>query len=136
MRVVIDTNVLISTMIFQGRLAWLQQAWSDRKITPLVCSATIAELVQTIKRPKFRLPPNLQTEILTDFLGFVMPVAFSESIPMVRICRDPKDDIFLSLALIGKAEALVTGDADLLVLAAQFDVPILTPDSFRIDFLP
>lgn len=46
-------------------------------------------------------------------------------------CRDPFDRPFLALAVAGEADALVTGDGDLLALAPEFGVPILTPDGFR-----
>ena len=45
-------------------------------------------------------------------------------------CRDPKDDKFLELAVNGRADVIVSGDADLLVLEAFRDIPILTPAAF------
>ena len=50
---------------------------------------------------------------------------------MVSTCRDPFDRPFLELALAGRADALVTGDADILALAEAFSVPILSPAAFQ-----
>ena len=47
--------------------------------------------------------------------------------PVVPDCRDPSDKPFLELALAGQADALVTGDGDLLALAPVFPIPIITP---------
>jgi predicted nucleic acid-binding protein len=51
--------------------------------------------------------------------------------PVVPDCRDPKDRPFLELASFARADALVTGDADLLALAQVFPVPIITPHELR-----
>jgi putative PIN family toxin of toxin-antitoxin system len=53
-----------------------------------------------------------------------------EPIERTAVCRDPKDDIFLSVALAGRADALVTGDSDLLSLGPFRGIPILTPAEF------
>ena len=54
----------------------------------------------------------------------------------IRACRDPKDDKFLEAAVHGNADALITGDADLLALHAFHEIPILTPDRFLAGFAP
>lgn len=51
--------------------------------------------------------------------------------PDVPECRDPRDRMFLELAVVGQADALVTGDGDLLTLAPVFAVPIITPTTLR-----
>ena len=51
--------------------------------------------------------------------------------PEVPDCRDPKDRPFLELAVYAQADALVTGDGDLLALAPVFPVPIITPAALR-----
>jgi len=50
--------------------------------------------------------------------------------PAVPACRDPFDTLFLHLAVAGKAHALVTGDRDLLALAAKVSMAVVTPDAF------
>lgn len=46
------------------------------------------------------------------------------------LCRDPKDDMYLELALSGKADCIITGDPDLLVLNSFENIPIITPKEF------
>ena len=52
--------------------------------------------------------------------------------PVVPECRDPNDRPFLELALLSNADALVTGDRDLLVLGPVFSIPIITPNTLRL----
>src|SRR5260363_166718 len=110
-RAVIDTNLVLSALVFaQGRLTPLRQAWQYGRCRPLVSKATVAELMRVFAYPKFKL---------TSDEPFEMP-----------LCRDPFDLPFLQLATAGKADYLVTGDADLLCLSDQFVPPIITADDF------
>jgi predicted nucleic acid-binding protein len=61
---------------------------------------------------------------------FIRTVLEIEVVDSIQACRDPKDDKFLELAVNGHANALVTGDADLLVLNPFREIPILTPSQF------
>jgi uncharacterized protein len=133
MRVVLDTNVLISALLFRhGRLAFLHEAWRTGKIIPLLCRLTIEELFDTLSKPKFKLPAGIAAEKTAEIVRYAAMVDIVPPLPIVPACRDPKDEIFMVLARVANADALVTGDADLLVLADQFDVPILTPEAFRV----
>lgn len=53
-----------------------------------------------------------------------------EPLPLTPVCRDPKDHIFLEAAVGGKAEHLVSGDKDLLVLKGIRGIPIVSPGIF------
>ena len=68
--------------------------------------------------------------MLADYLQWCETVVVSGSLTIPQ-CRDPFDRPFLELALAARADALVTGDKDLLALAAASPVPILTPSVFR-----
>ena len=68
--------------------------------------------------PKFKLDAQAQEELLGDYLPWVEVVAVPEPPPAVPACRDVDDLPFLHLATAGRADVLVTGDADLLALAA------------------
>jgi len=67
---------------------------------------------------------------LADYLPWCETVDVSE-LPDTPACRDPADRPFLELALAARADALITGDDDLLVLAPAFPVPILSPNAAR-----
>lgn len=130
-RVVIDTNLVLSALVFaQGRLTPLRQAWQAQRIRPLISRTTAAELIRVLAYPKFKLTPDEQQELLADYLPYCETVAIPEPPPKIPLCRDPFDQPFLHLALAGKADALVTGDQDLLILAGDFAVPIVTTERF------
>lgn len=122
MRVVLDTNVLLSALVFGGGVAArLRQAWQQRAFLPLACSATVQELVRVLAYPKFRLSAPEQEELLADYLPYAELVRIPAPAPWVPQCRDPLDLPFMQLALAGKAQVLVTGDRDLLIGATEFE---------------
>jgi uncharacterized protein len=67
---------------------------------------------------------------LADYLPFCEVVTMPLELPEIPICRDPFDESFLHLAIVGQADYLVTGDRDLLVLADVFECPIVTSAQF------
>ena len=97
---------------------------------PLASRDTTTELVRVLCYPKFGLTAGEREDLLADYLPWCETVSMSEP-PAVPNCRDPFDRPFLELAVYGQADALVTGDRDLLVLAPVFSVPILTPNEMR-----
>ena len=130
-RVVLDTNCIVSALLFaRGRLAWLRAAWAAGTLVPLVCTETVQELLRVLAYPKFDLTRSEMDALLGDFLPFadIVELAEDEAWPD---CRDPNDRVFLALALQAQAEALVTGDADLLACKGDFPLPILTPDECK-----
>lgn len=130
-RVVLDTNVLLSALLFHaGTLSWLRHAWQSGALLPLTSRETIAELIRVLGYPRFRLSPAEREDLLGDYLPWCETVTVPKRLK-VPPCRDPFDRPFLALAMAGKADALITGDKDLLVLSGSFAVPILTPAAFR-----
>ena len=126
-RVVLDTNVLVSSLLFPGSsLAWLRNAWQSGAIVPLASRDTTRELIQVLCYPKFRLTEEEREDLLAEYVPWCETIAVRTAIA-VPDCRDPLDRPFLELALSGRADALVTGDGDLLALAPTFPVSILTP---------
>lgn len=134
-RVVLDTNVVLSALVFgSGPAGRLRLAWQRGLVLPLACTATAQELVRVLAYPKFRLSVHEQGELLADYLPYVKSVRIPQPPPPVPDCRDPLDLVFLHLAVAGKARALVSGDRDLLALAKVFEraagCPILGLDAF------
>ena len=131
-RVVLDTNVVVSALVFrEGRLAWLREAWTAGRVVPLVSAATLAELVRVLAYPKFKLSGEETKNVLAHYMEHAEAVREAGASVRVPACRDPDDPKFLQLAYAAKADALVTGDADLLTLAGKSRVPILTPDALK-----
>jgi putative PIN family toxin of toxin-antitoxin system len=130
-RVVLDTNVVLSALVFaQGTTAQLRSAWQARSCVPLVSTATVRELVRVLTYPKFKLDPAEQEELLADYLPYAQVVTIPRPLPVVPDCRDAFDLPFLHLAAAGKTAALVTGDADLLSLGRVGRCVIITPHAF------
>jgi putative PIN family toxin of toxin-antitoxin system len=130
-RVVLDTNVVLSALVFgKGTTARLRAAWQGGLCLPLVSTATAQELMRVLAYPKFRLDSSAQEELLADYLPYTQAIRIPQPLPEVPPCRDPFDLPFLHLAAAGRADVLVTGDADLLALAGSASCPILTPEAF------
>lgn len=135
MRVVLDTNVVLSALIFGGgQSGRLRLGWQQGAFVPLASTASVQELVRVLAYPKFRLSKSDQDELLADYLPYAQTVRIPQPPPTVPECRDPLDVPFMHLAVAGKAHALVSGDKDLLVLSDAFKQAsgclIVTIDTF------
>ena len=120
-RVVLDTNVVLSALVFGGGVAGrLRGLWQQGAFVPLASTATAHELVRVLAYPKFGLSAADQDELLADYLPYTTTVRIPQPPPRVPLCRDPLDAPFLHLAVAGKAQMLVSGDKDLLSLAVEF----------------
>lgn len=127
-RWVLDTNVALSALIRPGGVAGrLRLAWQASVFVPLASRDTIAELIRVLAYPKFKLTGEEQHELLADYLPWTQAVRIPDPPPNVPRCRDPDDAPFLHLAFAAKADALVTGDADLHALAPLRRIALLTP---------
>ena len=130
-RVVLDTNVLVSALLFpRSSLSWLRTAWRSGDIVPLAGGEPTKELLRVLCYPKFRLTEEEREDVLADYLPWCETITAGAGVA-VPDCRDPFDRPFLELALSGRADALVTGDGDLLALASVFPVSILTPAALK-----
>ena len=131
MRVVFDSNVVVSALLFsQGRLAWLRAAWANGDAVPLVSTATVRELLRVLSYPKFALTAAEIELLLGDYLPYGETVEAAVE-PLTPSCRDPHDQMFVTLAVIAAADALVTGDRDLLLLDGQLSCRVITPAVFQ-----
>lgn len=133
-RGVLDTNTVISALVFpHGRLSWMRPLWTTGQIVPLICRESAAELIETLAYPKFKLDEIGIRTLLAAYLPFVETVDAHVDAPAMRglRCRDPDDQVFLTLASIGGAMVLVTGDPDLLVLKNEAPFAIETPAAFK-----
>lgn len=131
LRVVLDTNVVLSALVFRSPFAdRLRQAWHSGEFRPLASAATVQELLRVLAYPKFRLPVDGQQELLADYLPCTSTIRIPRPPPKVPACRDPHDRPFLELASAGRAHLLVSGDRDLLALAGQATFEIIRPADF------
>ncbi len=131
LRVVLDTNVVLSALVFRTpNAARLRQAWQHRTILPLASTATVQELLRVLAYPKFHLSADDQHELLADYLPHTISIQIPHPAPATPQCRDPFDLPFLQLAAAGRAKLLVSGDRDLLALAGHTTFHILAPADF------
>jgi uncharacterized protein len=129
--VVVDTNLVLSALVFgSGRLSALRTAWQSGQCVPIVSTATAAELMRVLAYPKFKLSAADREELLADYLPHCRSVRIPARLPKLPVCRDVNDQVFIELAAVGKADFLVTGDKDLLVLASEFRRSIVNADVF------
>ena len=127
-RAVFDTNVVVSALVFDGRIATAVRLSWIADSTPLASADTVAELQAVLRYRKFKLTPEEIEELLGDYLPHVETVASVEACPVK--CRDVRDQKFLDLAHSAAAEVLVSGDDDLLVLGTKTRFRILRPAEF------
>ncbi|PJH76230.1 MAG: putative toxin-antitoxin system toxin component, PIN family [Anaerolineae bacterium CG_4_9_14_0_8_um_filter_58_9] len=132
MRVVIDTNVLISAVIKpKSRMGLIIQCLHQSEYTLVFSPEMLEELVEVYSRPKIQQKYHLDQEALNTIVGVIVTRGDS-IVPTtdVNICRDPDDDMLLSLALDGHADYIVSGDGGLLSLSPFQGIPIIKPAEF------
>jgi len=129
-RFVLDTNVIVSAVLFPNS----QPNLIIKKIQTIgiiiQSPSTWLELENVLARPKFDRYIT-QTERQTFLLDFSQTIdLILEDSFTTNECRDPKDNKYLELAVNGKAEYLITGDQDLLVLHSFQSINILRIEQF------
>lgn len=123
-RTVLDTNIFISALLFEGAASRLVDLWKQGEIIPLVSREILQEIVKVLAYPKFDLAEEeIKSVINEDILPYVEIIKITR--PIKGICPDPGDDIFLACAINGKADAIVSGDRHLLDLKEFESIPIL-----------
>ena len=131
MRVVLDTNIFISSVL-GGKLKVIIDEWKAGKFKLIVTDSIAHEYLDVINRPKFKIPKNeiiAATDYLLQIAEFVTP---EEEI--LVIIADPTDNKFLEAAVAGKVNYVVSGDNHLLEVGSFRDISIITAHDF-IDLL-
>jgi putative PIN family toxin of toxin-antitoxin system len=128
MRVVIDTNVLVSALLFKGVPGELIECWQQGQILAFASRDIIDEFIRVLSYPKFQLTENeikflLHQEILPWFE--IVSVKKRKRF----VIGDPDDDKFVWCALAGNADYIISGDEHLLNLDPS-PVPVLSPVRF------
>jgi putative PIN family toxin of toxin-antitoxin system len=127
-RVVLDTNILLSALLFKGRLSRIVDLWKEGAIKPFFSRETFEEFRTALGYPKFSLKAHEVKAILEETLPYFEVVGSKEKIS--GVCKDPDDDKFISCALAASAEYIVSGDKDLCSLKKYHSVKIISGMKF------
>ena len=129
-RVVVDTNVVVSGLLFNGTPGRLIPLWKRGQIKPLTSAEIIDEVIRVLAYPKFKLSESeinylLNIEILPHF-----DVIETKQKCSSIIKEDPSDDKFIHCAEAGKENYIISGDQHLLSMKRYQKIQIITPESF------
>jgi putative PIN family toxin of toxin-antitoxin system len=131
-RVVLDTNVLVSALLFTGITSEIVPLWQKGVISVLLSRDILEEYLRVLSYPKFELSEaEIKALIGEELLPFITIVKPKRRLSVVK--RDPSDNKFLECAPAGKARVIVSGDKDLLSIGHYRRVRIQTPAQFLHD---
>ena len=127
MRIVIDTNVLLSAFLWGGTPMQLIKQVRIHAVELVISPALLEEFATVIVRAKFAAVIARTTRTPTRILEQLRTLAEVVVAPPLSqpVCRDPKDDIVLACARAASAQLVVSGDDDLLALGVFDGIPIV-----------
>ncbi len=131
-RAVIDTHILIRALIKpNGTVGPVLQRLAASDYVAIYSEALLAELLAKLALPRIRIKYHIDDIIVKTTLALIaLRGEWVQPTRKVKVCRDPKDDMFLEAALAGAAQTIVTGDEDLLVVKRFETVQMVTPRVF------
>ncbi|RME49799.1 MAG: putative toxin-antitoxin system toxin component, PIN family [Caldilineae bacterium] len=132
MKVVLDTNVLVSSVL-GGQAAQVLELWREERFDLLVTSDILQEYWAVLTRPKF----GLSQDVIDDLAGYIFrrSVFVAPAVISPVVFADPDDDKFLAAAIGGGADVIVSGDKHLLAIERFEGIPILTIRDFLAFFV-
>jgi len=131
LKVVLDTNVLISSLVVPSKLSVIREALAKDKFLLISSPAILKELLDVLARPRIAAIINAGAksqllDLITEEAIFVFPA--KEPLPIIK--ADPSDDHFLLAAKVARATLIVSGDNHLLSLKNFQTIPIISPNKF------
>ena len=132
MRAVVDTNILVRAVLQpRGAVGPVLLRLRQGDYVLLHAQPLLEELVDVLNRPRIRDRYGLTDQDIQTVAGLILLRGEAVRVEeRITACRDPRDDKFLEVAVAGKADAIVSGDEDLLVLHPFAGIPILSPAVF------
>lgn len=128
-RVVLDTNVVISALLFEGAANQLSLLWKSQRFLFLASKDIVSEYLKVLAYPKFSLTKNeIEALLEAELLPHITPLNVKKVERVIR--EDPDDDKFLACAKQGRAHYLVTGDKHLLSLNSYGKTKIISIAEF------
>ena len=131
LRIVLDVNAIVSGLLWHGPPSKIVNLVLAERVTLVVSRELLVELLDVLSRKKFEKELGRTGRTAHEWVSEIEEIAVvADSIVIERTSRDPDDDAILAAALSSRADFIVTGDQDLLVLKSFRDIPILTPAYF------
>jgi hypothetical protein len=127
LRVVLDTNVLVSAIISDGKLRELLRKGIANQFSIITSDLILRELSVVLSRPKFKTNEDEINGIIRTLLRSVEIVSVKSKLEAVK--QDPKDNIIIETAYDGNADVIVSGDSHLLELKAFRGIKIMTVEN-------
>ena len=124
LRIVLDTNILVSAIIAKGKPRDLVRLAIQRRYLLIKSKETIEEFVEVLQRPKFKMTRNEVVKAKNVLVKTGKTIKLTSKRRVIE--EDPDDDIFLNTALDGNADYIVSGDPHLLGLAKYKSIEIVT----------
>lgn len=129
-RVVLDTNIVISGLLFGGVPGKITDLWKRKEILPLLSKEISREYLKVLSYQKFKLSePEISFFIYEEILPYFEVVIAKHSHGTI-IMDDPDDDKFIHCAVSGNADYIVSGDGHLLNLGRYGTVKIVSVSDF------
>jgi putative PIN family toxin of toxin-antitoxin system len=128
-RLVIDTNVVVSALLFGGVPGKLVPLWKSGRIRALASKEMIEEYLRVLTYPKFELSEEEINYLLYQEILPYFEIVWTKPGPVI-VEEDPSDDMFIRCADAGKANTIISGDQHLLDLKSYGKIKILTPSQF------
>jgi uncharacterized protein len=138
MRVVVDTNVWLSALLWGGQPDLIAQLVELKQIKAISSEEILTEFAEILQKAKFQKRLNqlgFTADEVTIMAKRLMTFVVIEEL-LVPELRDPKDQMILATAIAGNAEVIISGDKDLLTLHPFRDISIFSPFEFLSIYFP
>ncbi len=133
MKIVMDTNVLISGIFFSGPPYHILKAWKEGEIKIAISEDILTEY-QRIAEELSKQFPGVDIEQILELLTIHAEIVDTHGFETTA-CQDPDDNMFLSCALASKSKIIVSGDKHLLKIAGYEGIDVFKPRAFIDNFL-
>jgi putative PIN family toxin of toxin-antitoxin system len=127
-RAVLDTNVVVSALLFDGQASRLLALWQQRRFIPVISRPILQEYLRVLAYPKFKLTAQEVRDAIEQLLPYAEVASPSRRLRVIR--RDPDDNRFLECVVAAKAQYLVSGDDDLLSLGTFQGIRVVSVAEF------
>lgn len=127
MRIVLDTNVLVSAIFWGGTPLRIIDLWRKNKIEAVASEPVLDEYLRTIEYLSKKI---YRPDLYRRWTSAMSKMTLVKATKSFHLCRDPKDNMFIDCVVAGRARYLITGDEDLLVIEKVMSTRIVGPSKF------